>query len=326
MSTEPQAQGIDVSKWQQQVDWAVVRSAGISFAFAKASEVTFTDPTFTRNWQGMRDAGVLRGAYQFFRPAQDPVKQADYFARLLEADPGELPPVLDVEGNDGLGNAALIQKVFAALTRIEQNLGRKPLIYTRAGFWNPFLWDKPGHYPDWAPNYSLWVAHYTAAPQPLLPKSWTRWDFWQYTETGKVNGIKGNVDRNRFNGTEGELMDWAGLNQGMQGDVVSRYFEALNVGDVDGLVALYHPDAVLVTVQRTISGLDDLRAWYADLLQNRLPGALFRAESVFQEGMARTFTWTCASAAGNVTDGQDTLRLLNGQINYHNMVFTVTPP
>lgn len=328
MATEAtaQAQGIDVSRYQRDVDWPVVKEAGISFAIAKASESTFMDPKFTRNWPGMKQAGILRGAYHFFRPSQDPLKQADFFAKTLEADPGEIPPVLDVEGDDGLTNVSLIRSVEACLTRIEQRLNRRPMIYTRAGFWNQKLWDRPGHYPDWAPGYKLWVAHYTTAPKPLLPKSWTNWDIWQYTETGTVNGVtSGKVDRNRFNGTEADLLVWAGLTPPVvEVDILAIYFQALNGGDFDALLGLYQPAAAYVTAQQTISGADALRLWYQDLLQ-KLPGATFMVVESNRQENTLTFTWTCMSTAGNILDGQDTLNILDGKINYHNTLFTITP-
>src|SRR5262245_31098352 len=73
----PTVEGIDVSKWQGTVDWEAVRDDGIAFAFARAADGTSKDRTFATNWAGMEDAGIVRGAYQFFRPSQDPIKQAE---------------------------------------------------------------------------------------------------------------------------------------------------------------------------------------------------------------------------------------------------------
>jgi lysozyme len=64
--------GIDVSNHNPPVDWQAVKNANISFAFAKATEgATFKDITFARNWSGMKAAGIMRGAYHFFRPAKN---------------------------------------------------------------------------------------------------------------------------------------------------------------------------------------------------------------------------------------------------------------
>src|SRR5437899_3040072 len=64
--------GIDVSGHQSTVDWAGVAEAGIAFAYAKATEGTsFVDPQFPINWERMKSANILRGAYHFFRPKLD---------------------------------------------------------------------------------------------------------------------------------------------------------------------------------------------------------------------------------------------------------------
>ncbi|MCW5879760.1 MAG: hypothetical protein KIS91_02325 [Anaerolineae bacterium] len=93
------ARGIDVSKWQQGLDWAAVAQAGFAFAFVKATEGDdYTDPTFQTHWQAARDHGLLRGPYHLFWPEDDHQQQADLFVktvRRLELD--DLPPILDVE-------------------------------------------------------------------------------------------------------------------------------------------------------------------------------------------------------------------------------------
>src|SRR5437868_13951686 len=77
-------QGIDVSHYQGTVTWADVRASGRRFAFCKATEgLTYTDPTFTTNWAGMRAAGLLRGAYHFGHPGDDAVSQADRFCDTI---------------------------------------------------------------------------------------------------------------------------------------------------------------------------------------------------------------------------------------------------
>src|SRR5688500_6885931 len=70
--------GIVVSKWQGQVDWRAVRAAGLRFAFVRVCDgTTILDPTFAQTWPAARAAGVMRGAYQYFRPEEDPIEQAD---------------------------------------------------------------------------------------------------------------------------------------------------------------------------------------------------------------------------------------------------------
>src|SRR5688572_24159740 len=69
--------GIDVSYYQGVIDWNRVKSDGVEYAFIRVSDgEVFRDPKFTANWANARSAGVIRGAYQFFRPAQNVANQA----------------------------------------------------------------------------------------------------------------------------------------------------------------------------------------------------------------------------------------------------------
>ena len=118
----PTVKGVDVSTYQGQVDWAAAKKDGVAFAFARASDgLTHPDAQFTRNWQVMKTDGILRGAYQFFRPALDPVAQADLLLQKLKDAggllPGDLPPVLDAETIDGVSNATLRANMTAWLKR-----------------------------------------------------------------------------------------------------------------------------------------------------------------------------------------------------------------
>src|SRR5574337_244085 len=128
MTTPPRAQGIDVSYHQTAVDWQAVKSAGIAFAFVKATDgANIVDSRFDANWAGARAAGLLRGAYHYYQPSQDPLAQAENLARAIGADLGELPPVLDLEEDAG-ATAGLSAQVEAWLNEVERRLRRRPLI------------------------------------------------------------------------------------------------------------------------------------------------------------------------------------------------------
>lgn len=200
--------GVDVSYHQGQIDWPAVRAAGVGFGFARVSDgSTFLDPEFERNYQGMKAVGVVRGAYQYFRPAEDPIAQADILIRAVQAQgglvKGDLPPALDIETTDDVPSRALQQRALAWLTRVESALGRTPIIYTAPGFWQELDAD-----PAFA-RYTLWVAHWQTAC-PTMPGSWSRWRFWQDSDKGSVAGIGGAVDTDRFDGTMADLHAFAG--------------------------------------------------------------------------------------------------------------------
>src|SRR5512143_4019056 len=111
MATVP---GIDVSYWDAGIDWPKVRATGQRFVFVKATEGdSYQDPTFDDNWFGAKSAGLLRGAYHFFHCNIDAKKQADAFINYFKSfnDPGELPPVLDLETNDNIKKDKIIPAV-----------------------------------------------------------------------------------------------------------------------------------------------------------------------------------------------------------------------
>jgi len=190
--------GIDVSHYQGKVNWSDVKTAGCSFAFAKATESTsIVDPEFAANWNGMKSAGLVRGAYHFFRPEQDAIAQANHFLQVVQLEPGDLPPVIDIELNDGVTGGALVAGVGNWIDTVAQATGMTPLIYTATYFWNEYMNDGFGKFP-------LWIAHYAAAPQPL-PHGWANWTFWQYSQSLSVPGVSGMADHNYFNGTQSDL-------------------------------------------------------------------------------------------------------------------------
>ncbi len=216
MATVP---GIDVSYWDSGIDWPKVRATGQRFVVAKATEgITYKDPTFDDNWYGAKSAGLLRGAYHFFRCNVDAKKQADYFIDYVKTvkDNGELPPVLDLETNDGISKEKIVPAVKIWLDRVEGAFGKKPIIYSGQYFLQDFLVQPGGGPPPWAKDYPLWLAQYpnqyVDGMKPTLPRGWFNYTIWQYSDKGVVNGINASADMDLFNGTLEELYKFAGVN------------------------------------------------------------------------------------------------------------------
>ena len=195
----PTTPGIDVSYYQETIDWARVRRAGIQFAFIRLSDgAALRDPRFATNWTEARRAGVTRGAYLFFRPDQDIAAQADLMiAAMHDRDPEDLPPVIDLEVDGGLAAPIVAARARAWVERVRAGLGVDPIVYTGGD-----LWRTGGA--ELLASQPLWIAHYTQGC-PALPSPWTRWAFWQHTDRGAVPGIDGAVDLDQFSGTLGEL-------------------------------------------------------------------------------------------------------------------------
>ncbi len=196
--------GIDVSHHNGIVDWAAVARAGVVFAFAKATEgARLRDRRFPANWAEMREAGILRGAYHFFRPSVDAVIQADHFCDVVGTlGPGDLPPVVDVENTPTDGEweeidtaEERVARVEAWVARVRERTGRAPIVYTARSFWRGTLGDSKrlGDLP-------LWIARWSTKPPVMPTGGWSGWTFWQFGDGGAVAGLEGHVDVDRFNG------------------------------------------------------------------------------------------------------------------------------
>ncbi len=188
--------GIDVSKYQSYIYWPAVKamrvdSVRLGFVFIKATEGTDrTDPQFKRNWKLAERAGMVKGAYHFFYPSRNGVKQAQQFVKQVALRPGDLPPVVDIEQLYGVPPARARAELKACLQALEAYYKVKPVIYSYANFYMQYLGKEFEDYP-------LWIAHYLAKERPRINRSW---NFWQHNETGRVNGITHKVDFNVFNG------------------------------------------------------------------------------------------------------------------------------
>ncbi|HWV99202.1 MAG TPA: GH25 family lysozyme [Candidatus Acidoferrum sp.] len=193
--------GIDVSQFQGTINWSNVKAAGIVFAYAKATEGTsFTDPEFSANWAGMKAAGVFRGAYLFFHSNVDPTTEANHFLNVMGTiQPGDFPPMLDVEVTDGQAAGVIAANLMTCANRIQAATGRAPVIYASPAFWTGSVGSTGFS------GLPLWVANW-GVTCPGMPVGWTNWAIWQYSDTGTVAGISAAVDLDELNGSIGELL------------------------------------------------------------------------------------------------------------------------
>ena len=204
------AKGIDVSNWNGTIKWAKVAHAGYRFAFGKASEGrSYTDKTYTTNRNGSEAAGLVFGAYHFARPAgrnlagatASAIRQANHFLAVAGPQPGELPPVLDLEATGDLPRQRLLAWTLAWLGQIGARTGIEPFVYTSPLFWKGRLGDSTAAA---AAGTGLWIAHWTSKTAPLVPaQNWngSGWKFWQWTNCVSVPGIQHCTDGDRMNGT-----------------------------------------------------------------------------------------------------------------------------
>lgn len=201
-ATKPAPQaivGIDVSHFQGDVAWATVAQSGVQFAYAKATDgITFTDPRFGANLSGARAAGLKVGAYHFFEPGDDPVKQAEHFLSVAKTQSGDLPPVLDLEVSPTGSDSPLAQTALAWLQHVEKSTGCKPIIYASPAFFN-------AHLGDGFDGYRLYLADYSRTP--VLPNAAGPMVLWQHSQTGSVQGVHGHVDLDTYMTPGDDLSD-----------------------------------------------------------------------------------------------------------------------
>lgn len=179
--------GIDISHWQlpKDLDWTKLAQSQ-RFAIARATYGTRSDKHFRTHVASARKAGLIVGAYHFYRQTQPVGAQLSAFFGELEAvdyGKGDLLPVVDLEWNeknDGKVRPDVFNTEARALVeKIEQEFGGC-YVYIAPGFFE--LLGKPA----WALRHPWWVSHYTKAAEPWCP--FKDWDIWQYTGTGKVDG------------------------------------------------------------------------------------------------------------------------------------------
>lgn len=194
--------GIDVSAYQGKIDWTLVKSMSedsvhISFAYIKATEgIAQVDPYFQRNWRECPKAGIICGAYHFFRPQKSGSWQAKFFLQTVRIERGDLPMMVDVETLDGTSPAKMREELNSFLAYVKRKTRVKPVIYSGLSFYNDYL---RGFYD----TYPLWLAHYYH-PELKLKNS-SKWSFWQHSGKAKVNGINHIVDFDVFNGDSVEF-------------------------------------------------------------------------------------------------------------------------
>ena len=182
--------GIDVSRFQGDIDWAKVAGDGISFAFIRATQgMTYTDPKFAANWKGANDAGITCGAYHFLQPGDAGSSQAKHFLKVVRLEPGHLLPVVDVETMGHEDNAEMVNELMDFLKEIKRQTGLDAIVYASPNFFKRHI----------APRLTqplknpFWIAQYGVS-KPSAVEKISPWSIWQYSDTGSVAGIRGHVD------------------------------------------------------------------------------------------------------------------------------------
>jgi GH25 family lysozyme M1 (1,4-beta-N-acetylmuramidase) len=249
----PTIPGLDVSHYQDTIDWAKVAGADRRFVFIKATDgVDFVDPMFDANRTGAREHGLLVGAYHFARPDPEPGdarREARFFVRVARPKPGFALPVLDVETKRGLSQDGVTKWIRTWVAEVRELTGVVPLVYTSPNGWIVRTGNTRLVARDGAP---LWIAHWGVSSPTLPAGEWDGhgWVVWQHTSTGHVAGIHGNVDLDRLAGASLGRITIRRLTVDVEGGAGHVTSQPLGYGCADACTRSVDPNATLTFTAR----------------------------------------------------------------------------
>lgn len=195
--------GPDVSSYQGLPNWNAVAASGRSFAWTKATQgLDYINPTFGYNWAGIRNAGIVRGAYHFFDATVDATAQAKAFLSAIDSAGGLFPlDLLALDAEDPTsGTAPEKAPVLDFLRYVAGEVGFNPELYSGRWWLDPHGVEGD----DELATYPLWLSGYSTNP-PALPPGWKILSMWQDTDNARIPGIDGPVDESIFFGTLEQL-------------------------------------------------------------------------------------------------------------------------
>jgi len=193
--------GIDISHHQDKINWKQVsemRDLGkkVDFVFMKATQGNYlSDKQFKRNWSEAEEYKIKRGAYLFFDPRRDGRSQAQYFINRVKLKKGDFAPVIDFEDLYGVSKKVARHEFKACAYTLKSHYGIQPILYTYSDFYRQNLNESFQKFP-------LWIAHYKSWGKPRIDHDYY---FWQFSDRGRMNGIKGHVDFNVSNMGDSKL-------------------------------------------------------------------------------------------------------------------------
>ncbi len=207
ISEQYAVKGVDVSAYQGDIDWQVLAQQDIQFAFIKATEgSSFVDETFAYNYEQAQNTDLRISAYHFFSYDSSGKTQAENFIANVPITENMLPPVIDVEfygdKEQNLPDAQTTrQELDVMVEMLTEHYDLNPILYATQKAYRRYLKD---YYPD----NDIWIRNVYIPPVLLDDKGWV---FWQYTDTAKLEGYKGEeqyIDINVFYGTQEQFDEY----------------------------------------------------------------------------------------------------------------------
>ena len=187
--------GVDVSHHNGYINWGQLKNEGITFAYIKATEgLSHKDRNYEVNYFEAKQVYIKTGAYHFYTFGLDGEDQANHFIKQAKVASDDLIPVIDVEHspyNKHSWDKSYQKLVIEELKKMEQVMfdyyGVHPIIYTNKDCYKLYI-------KEWFPANLVWMSD--LHNEPNIEEN--EWAIWQFSHTGKLNGVKGDVDLNYF--------------------------------------------------------------------------------------------------------------------------------
>lgn len=186
--------GIDVSNWQGHIEYSEVKSAGIQVVYIKSSQGSnITDAYFRTNYNNAKANGLNIGFYHYVtaRSNEEAIREAEYFSSVISGTSPDCKLAMDFESFGNLNKEEINSISRTFLEKTKELTGKEMIIYSDA--YNA----RATFSKELANEYPLWIAEY-GVETPTDNINWDSWAGFQYTSSGRVNGIRGRVDRNKF--------------------------------------------------------------------------------------------------------------------------------
>ena len=185
--------GIDVSEWQGDIDFARVKEAGIEVVYIRAGQgFSYEDAQFERNYEQAKRYGFKIGVYHYMtaRSVEDARTQARFFVSLISGKQIDCRPAMDFESFGSLSRSQINEIALAYMDEVKRLSGKEVVVYSNT-------YDATYVFNSEVAREPLWVAQYGVS-EPQDNRHWENWVGYQYSSTGRVSGINGNVDLDQF--------------------------------------------------------------------------------------------------------------------------------
>lgn len=186
--------GIDISQWQENINFTKVKNSGIEIVYLKATQGNdYIDPYFVRNYENAESVGLKIGVYHFLtaRNVEEAIDEADFFCSVISNKKINCKLAMDFESFGRLSKKEINEISVAFLERVEQKTGKEVVIYSDT--YNA----KRIFSEELAQKYPVWIAEYDV-DKPNSNGKWDTWIGFQYTDKGRVDGINDFVDRDYY--------------------------------------------------------------------------------------------------------------------------------